>query len=114
MPTNAKSQPPELVLHIVDGLQALGPVECQRFFGGWGLRLHGKQFGMVTRGEALYFSVDAALRDELIAAGCTPFSFMKAKGLVVAEKLYSAPPDCLDDPDTLRAWAAKAIRAAGV
>ena len=114
MRSSGKAQPPGIVEHIVDVLQALGPVEHQRFFGGWGLRLGGKQFGMVTRSEELYFSVDAALRAELIAAGCAPFSFMKAKGLVIAEKLYSAPPGCVDDPEELCSWAAKAIRAAGV
>ena len=114
MRSSGKAPPPGIVEHIVDVLQALGPVEYQRFFGGWGLRLHGKQFGRVTRSEELYFSVDAALRDELITAGCAPFSFMKAKGLVVAEKLYSAPPGCVDDADELCLWAAKAIRAAGL
>ena len=114
MRSSGKASPPGIVEHIVDVLQALGPVECQRFFGGWGLRLHGKQFAMVTRGEDLYFSVDAVLREELIAAGCAPFSFMKVKGLAVAEKLYSAPQGCIDDADELRLWTAKAIRAAGV
>jgi len=106
------AQPPGLALHIVDVLQALGPVECRRFFGGWGLRLHGVQFGWITRSEELYFSVDAALRAELIAQGCAPFSYAKADRTVVTQKIYAAPPDCVDDPDELLAWAAKAIRAA--
>lgn len=64
---------------------------------------------MVTRDEGLYFSVDAALREEMIAAGCTPFTFMKAKGRIVTEKLYSAPSGCIDDPDEICFWAAKAM-----
>ena len=105
------AHPPGLVAHIVDVLQDLGPVECKRFFGGWGLRLHGKHFGWVTRSEELYFSVDDALRQELIAEGCAPFSYAKKSGVVVAKKMYAAPAGCIDDNDELCHWAAKAIRA---
>lgn len=108
-----KAEPPGLVAHIVDVLQDLGPVDCRRFFGGWGLRLHGVMFAWVTRAEDLYFSVDEALRGELIAAGCVPFSYAKAKGVVVTQKFYAAPAGCIDDPDELCAWAARAIAAAG-
>jgi len=104
------AHPPGLVVHIVDVLQSVGPVDCKRFFGGWGLRLHSKQFGWVTRGEELYFSVDDGLREELIAEGCTPFSYAKKGGVVTTQKFYAAPSGCIDDNDDLCFWAAKAMR----
>jgi DNA transformation protein len=104
-----KTRPSGLVAHILDVLSQLGPVDCGRFFGGWSLRVHGVQFAMVMRDE-LYLSVDDSLRQELIAAGCSPFSYSKAGRRVVTAKLYAAPGGCLDDPDELRFWAAKAMR----
>jgi DNA transformation protein len=107
-----KARPSGLVAHILDVLGRMGPVECGRFFGGWDLRVHGVQFAMVIRDE-LYLSVDDALRAELVAIGCEPFTYMKAGRRVVTAKLYAAPSGCLDDPDELCFWAGKAMRLAG-
>ncbi len=111
MAARTRTQPSGLVAHILDVLGDLGPVECGPFFGGWGLRVHGVFFAMIMR-EELYFSVDAALRAELIAVGCAPFAYARAGRDIVTEKLYAAPPGCLDDNDELCVWASKAMRVA--
>ena len=107
-----KSAPTGLVAHILDVLGELGPVDHGRFFGGWGLRVHGVFFAMIMR-EELYFSVDSELRAEMIAAGCAPFSYSRAGRTIVTEKLYAAPSGCLDDNDDLCFWGRKAMRVAG-
>jgi DNA transformation protein len=108
MPTRRQPTPTGLVAHIVDVLGRLGPVECVRFFGGWALRVDGVMFAMVMR-EELYLTVDDALRADLVAAGCEPFSYAKGGSRVITSKLYAAPGGCLDDPDDLCSWAARAI-----
>lgn len=110
MAARAKSGPPEAVLHFHEQLEPLGDIECRRFFGGWSFRKDGVQFAGVLRGN-LFLSVDPQLREALIAEGCTPFRYAKKDREVVVEKYYTAPSACLDDPDVLVDWAAKAIAA---
>lgn len=107
MPGNA---PPEFVRFLRDQMDALGPVECRRFFGGWEFRLAGTQFAMMIR-DTLYLRVDDALRQALIAAGSTPFSYSKRARVVVVERYYTAPEACLDDHDALVDWAGRAFGA---
>lgn len=92
-----------LVDHVIDSLAHVGPVESKRFFGGWSLHLHGRQFACVIRDE-LYFSAEGKVREELIAAGSTPFAYDKDDRTVIVAKYQSAPSACLDDPDILCAW----------
>ncbi len=92
-----------LVDHVIDSLAHAGPVECKRFFGGWSLHLHGRQFAWVIRDE-FYFSAEGKVREELIASGSMPFTYDKADRTVIVAKYQSAPSACLDDPDELCAW----------
>jgi DNA transformation protein and related proteins len=92
-----------LIDHVIDSLAHVGPVERKRFFGGWSLHLHGRQFAWVIRDE-LYFSAEGKVREALIEAGSTPFSYDKADRTVIVAKYQSAPSACLDDPDNLCAW----------
>jgi len=104
--------PPEFVLTLQDRLAALGPVDCKRFFGGWGFTTDGQLFAMAMK-ERLYLRVDEALRRALLAEGQEPFGYLKRSGRVTVERFYEAPEACLDDDDALLDWAARAIAAAG-
>lgn len=103
MPPKKAVQRSGLVDLVIDSLAHIGTVECKRFFGGWSLHLHGRQFACVIR-EELYFSAEGEVREELIAAGSAPFTYDKADRSVIVAKYQSAPSACLDDPDELRAW----------
>jgi len=100
--------PTGIAAYVIDCLADVGPVECRRFFGGWGLRLHGTQFAMVME-DQLYFSVAESFRIELKVEGCVPFSYGKRGRTIVVEKYYTAPLACLDDVDELCRWAIRAI-----
>jgi DNA transformation protein and related proteins len=95
-----------IVDHVIDSLAHIGPVECKRFFGGWSLHLHGRQFACVIRNE-LYFSAEGHVREELIAAGSEPFTYDKADRTIIVAKYQSAPSACLDDPEMLYEWVSK-------
>jgi DNA transformation protein and related proteins len=95
-----------IVDHVIDSLAHIGPVECKRFFGGWSLHLHGKQFACVIRDE-LYFSAEGKVRQELIAAGSEPFTYDKVDRTIIVAKYQSAPSACLDDPEVLCEWVSK-------
>ncbi|WP_339950453.1 TfoX/Sxy family protein [uncultured Albimonas sp.] len=104
--------PSEYVLYLEDELAALGPLERTRFFGGWSFAMRGARFAYVLRGR-LYFPVDEALRAALEAEGCGPFEYEKGGKVVTVTRFFEAPSACLDDPETLRDWAARAARTAG-
>jgi TfoX/Sxy family transcriptional regulator of competence genes len=85
-----------------DLLGELGEVTVERFFGGWGLRHEGRQFGFVM--DTLYLVTDEPLRKVLQDRGSHPFSFARS-GDQVSTKYWSVPADARDDPDALVAFA---------
>lgn len=101
MPREAIIPHDSMAAHVVDSLSDIGSVECKRFFGGWSLRLHGKQFAMALN-DRLYLAVDKILRADLIARGSSPFRYEKSGRTVTVEKYYEAPPELLDDPEMLQ------------
>lgn len=103
MPPRTAVQQSGLVDHVIDSLAHIGRVEYKRFFGGWSLHLHGRQFACVIRNE-LYFAAEGKVREALNAAGSVPFTYEKAGRTVIVAKYQSAPSACLDDPDELCAW----------
>ena len=103
MPHKKTVQPFWLVDYVIDSLAHIGPVERKRFFGGWSLHLHGRQFACVIRDE-FYFSAEGNVRQALIASGSAPFTYDKAGRTVIVTKYQSAPSACLDDPVELCAW----------
>jgi DNA transformation protein and related proteins len=105
IPNNPKGRA-GIVDYVIDSLASVGHVECKRFFGGWSLHLHGRQFACVIR-DVLYFSVVGSVKEELIAAGSEPFTYDNADRIVAVAKYQSAPSACLDDPDELCRWVEK-------
>ena len=98
------------IAHLLDQLDAFGPVSARAMFGGFGLYSRGVMFALVA-GETLYFKTDAINRPDFEAAGMGPFVY-ESKGRRTAMSYHEAPPDSLENPDALAELARGANAAA--
>ncbi|TWB73347.1 DNA transformation protein [Nitrospirillum amazonense] len=107
---------PDFLDYILDLLAPLsneygGSVEAPRLFGGRGLTLHGRNFGLITRDDTLYLKADAISQPQFEAAGCirfAPWADKPHRSL----GYYTPPEGAMDDPDELLRWARLAVDAA--
>ncbi len=100
----------EFVTHVVDLLEALGPVSARRMFGGYGIYLDQLMFALVAD-DTLYLKLDDESRGEFEAAGLEAFRYTK-KGKSYQMSYHEAPQDALEDAELLRDWARKAVDSA--
>ena len=100
----------EFVNHVLDLLEALGPVSARPMFGGYGIYLDRVMFALVAN-DTLCLKVDEESRGEFEAAGLEPFRYTK-KGKTYQMSYHAAPEDALEDAELLRDWARKAVDAA--
>ena len=98
------------VAHILDQLDAVGPVSARAMFGGFCLYLRGVMFALVA-GDTLYFKTDAANRPRFEEAGMGPFVY-ENKGRKVAMSYHEAPAAALEDAAELAELARGAYAAA--
>jgi DNA transformation protein len=96
--------------HVLDQLDAVGPVSARSMFGGFGLYLRGVMFALIAE-ETLYFKTDAVNRSAFEEAGMRPFVY-ENKGRKVAMSYHEAPPDTLEDAEALAELARNAYAAA--
>jgi DNA transformation protein len=96
--------------YVLEQLAAFGGVSARRMFGGSGLFKSGVMFGLISDGE-LFFKVDDANRADYKAKKSEPFTY-EARGRKIALSYWFVPEDIIEEPDELRAWAAKAYDAA--
>jgi DNA transformation protein len=76
-------------------------------FGGYGL-YHGRTFfGIIFRGQ-LYFKTNEATRGRYVRSGMRPF---RPSAKQTLKSYYEVPPEVLEGPDELVAWAQEAIGA---
>lgn len=99
----------EYLTYVVDQLDDLGPVQSKRMFGGAGLYFEGLFFGLIAD-DVLYFKVDDSNRADYEASGMGPFQPYPDKKVVM--QYYEVPIDVLENRNTLRDWAEKAVRIA--
>ena len=99
----------EYLTYVIDQLEYLGPVQSRRMFGGAGLYFEGLFFAIVAD-DVLHFKVDDSNRGDYEAAGMGPFKPFPDKSEVM--QYYEVPIDVLENRDTLRDWADKAVRVA--
>ena len=92
---------------VLDMLSPLGGVAERRMFGGCGLFRDGVMFAIVAD-DALYFKTDEANQADFEAAGSAPFVYRR-RGRRIAMSYHEVPPDVMDDPEVLSAWARKAL-----
>ena len=99
----------EYLTYVIDQLECLGPVQSRRMFGGAGLYFEGLFFAIVAD-YVLYFKVDDSNRGDYEAVGMGPFQPFPDKNTIM--QYYEAPIDVLENRDTLRDWAGRAVRVA--
>ena len=95
---------------VVDQLTRVVPaVKARRMFGGVGIYSEQAFFALIAE-DTLYFKVDETTRPEFQARGMEPF---RPYGEGGAEMQYfQVPEDVLEDLETLRSWAERAITVA--
>ena len=92
---------------VLDMLAPLGGVAARGMFGGHGLFRDGLMFAIVAD-DALFFKTGDANRGDFEAAGAAPFVYRRS-GRTVALGYHEVPPDVMEDPELLSAWAAAAL-----
>ena len=99
----------EYLTYVIDQLEYLGPVRPRRMFGGAGLYFE-EMFFAVIADDVLYFKVDDSNRSDYEDEGMEAFRPFPEKSMVMG--YYQVPIDVLENKDTLRDWAEKALRVA--
>jgi len=95
---------------VVDQLNRAVPrIRARPMFGGVGL-YSGELFFALIADDTVYFKVDASTRPEFEARGMEPFRPFGDEGGTM--QYYQLPEDVLEDPETLRPWAEKALAVA--
>ena len=94
----------EFVLDQLDGLEGL---RAKAMFGGYGLYLGDKFFGILYK-DRLYFKTTPATAGVYKKAGMKPF---KPSAKMTLKNYYEVPVDVLEDRTELAGWAGKAVKA---
>ena len=100
----------ELVSHVVDLMQSIGPVYAKSMFGGHGIFLDGLMFALVAD-SVLYLKVDTETVNEFIDRDLDAFTYYK-KGKQLKMGYYQAPDEILDDSEIMNLWANNAYSVA--
>jgi DNA transformation protein len=94
---------------VLDALAGLPDLRSKAMFGGVGLYMGEKFFGIVWNGR-LYFKVDDESRAEYEARGSKPFVYSR-DGKKATMSYFEVPAELLEDSERLRAWAVGAAAA---
>ena len=89
--------------------RAVPPVRARAMFGGVGLYAGDVFFGLIAD-DVLYFRTDDSTRPEFESLGMAPFRPFDEHGPVMS--YYQLPEEILEEPETLRRWAERAIAGA--
>lgn len=95
---------------VLDQLSALPELRARAMFGAHGLYQADRFFAILDEGR-LYFKVNGQSRVAYAERGMKPFTF-ELKGRVTTMSYYEVPPEVLDNPADLVAWAKEAIKVA--
>lgn len=100
----------ELRDHLLDVLQPLG-LRTRAMFGGHGLWLGDRYFGIINGGHA-WFRTDSASRPEYLARGMPAFQpANRPRGPSTVDRNFRVPEDILADASQLTEWALRAAAA---
>ncbi len=101
---------PSFQTFVVDQLSRVVPqVRGRRMFGGVGI-YSGEAFFALIADDVLYFKVDDSNRPDFEARQMGPFQPYGPDGEVM--QYYQVPEELLEDVETLRPWAEKALAVA--
>ena len=92
---------------VLDQLGALPDVRAKAMFGAHGIYCGENFFAILDEGR-LFFKTDATNAADYAARGMAPFAY-EARGKVLTMSYHEVPPEILEQPTELAAWARKAI-----
>jgi DNA transformation protein len=98
-------------IFVADQLAVVGCVSLRAMFGGAGVYLDGRMFGLIAF-DTLYFKADDVNRPDFEAEGMAPFSYETKGGRNTIMSYWQVPERLYEDADEMRLWARKAIEAA--
>jgi DNA transformation protein len=101
----------EFLEHVVETMRELGPVTAKAMFGGWGLYHEGLFFAIIFE-DTLYLKVDDENRAHFEEAGLPEFIYKTKDGERMAMSYRQAPPEALESPAAMAAWARLGFAAA--
>jgi DNA transformation protein len=96
--------------YLYDQFSLLGPITVKKMFGGAGIYYGQKIFGLVAD-DILYLKVADDNRDQFLQAGSSPFQPYPDK--LETMSYYEIPPDVLENPEELAAWAKTSLAIEG-
>jgi DNA transformation protein len=95
---------------VLDQLSALPELRAKAMFGAHGLYCGDKFFGILDDGR-LFFKTDSRSQVEYTSRGMGSFTY-EMKGKVMTMTYHEVPPEVLEQPHELTAWARRAIEIA--
>ncbi len=90
---------------ILDQLNSLSELRCQRMFGGYALYSQDLFFAILAR-ERLYFKTNSETKADYVDKGMAPF---KASAKQTLKNYYEVPVEVIEDSEELCSWAQKAL-----
>lgn len=96
----------EFMEYIKDQLDSVGDVTLRKMFGGAGVFLSGRVFGLIAD-DTLYFKVDDSNRRFYLKAAMEQFRPFPDKDMMMP--YYRVPESVLEDDDELCRWAGYSI-----
>ncbi len=91
--------------------EPLGHVVFKKMFGGWGIMIGERMFGLVAH-DTLHFKVDGQTAARFEARGLERFTYVTKDGRRTVMSYARAPEEVFDDPEAFVVWAREAIEAA--
>ncbi len=95
---------------VLDQMSALPDVLAKAMFGAYGLYQNEHFFAILDEGR-LFFKTDASSQVDYVVRGREPFTY-ESKGRTLTMSYHEVPPDVLENPAELVAWARRAIQVA--
>ena len=106
VPAMARSDP--LLDYLIDHLSPLGDAQGRPMFGGFGVYLDGFIIGLLAF-DTFYLKADDTNRNDFEAAGAEPFRYSRSNQIATINAYRECPADVMEEPELLRAWAAKSL-----
>ncbi len=103
---------PEFTDYVLDQLEAVGPIETKRMFGGVLLRVDNQQLGVILLDVLYLKAIDASLHERLAALGSEQFTYERKdrNTPMVIKNWWSVPEEVLEDREQLLDFAVEVMR----
>ena len=99
----------EYLEYVLDQITIEGDISARSMFGGYGVFMDNKMFGIVSD-DVLYLKADNQNRQDYERAGMHPFRPYKDQSRIMS--YYEVPADILESVTELEPWVEKALGAA--